>query len=372
MSIQHLCKLFFLRPTLGQGGADRVTLTLLRYLNQERFELSLVLLNRDGVLMEDLPPDVCMHVLDASNVLTAWWPLSRLLRQHQPDVLFSTSSGTNVTAVWASQLARYTGRVLLSERNVLFHGQKTWKRRLMTTFKRFTYERADLVTAVSQGVKDDLMARLHLPPDKIQVVYNPILTPDLRPLADEPISHPWFAENTPIILGVGRLVPEKDFATLLRAFALVRAQRPCRLLILGEGDGRTELLQLAQTLGIAPDVDLPGFDKNPFKYMAGCTAFVLSSRFEGLPGVLIQAMACGAPVIATDCPSGPAEIITADGQDGFLTLVGDAQAIAEKILFLLANPEKREAMGRHGRESAERFRAETVMARYVAAIEGTI
>lgn len=349
-----------------------MSLTLLRQLSREKFDLSLVLIKKDGVLLEDLPPDVRVHVLDASNVLTAWCPLSRLLRQHQPDVLFSTSSGTNVTAVWASWLARCAGRVLLSERNVLFHGQKTWKRRLMTTFKRFTYERADLVTAVSQGVKDDLIARLHLPPDKIQVVYNPILTSDLPVLADEPIDHPWFAENIPIILGVGRLVPEKDFATLLRAFALVRATRPCRLLILGEGNGRTELIQLAQTLGIAPDVDLPGFDKNPFKYMARCTAFVLSSRFEGLPGVLIQAMACGAPVIATDCPSGPAEIITADGQDGFLTPVGDAQAIAEKILFLLDNPEKRDAMGWHGRQSAERFRAETVLARYVAAIEGTI
>lgn len=366
------CKLFILRPTLGQGGADRVSLTLLQQLSRERFDLSLVLVKKDGVLLEDLPPDVGVYTLDASNVLTAWWPLSRLLKLHQPDVLFSTSSGTNVTAVWARQLARYAGRVLLSERNVLFHGQKTWKRRLMTTFKRLTYERADLVTAVSQGVKDDLIAELHLPPDKIQVVYNPILTSDLPALADESVDHPWFAESTPIILGVGRLVPEKDFATLLRAFALVRAQRPCRLLILGEGNGRTELLQLAQTLGVTPDVDLPGFDKNPFKYMARCTMFVLSSRFEGLPGVLIQAMACGAPVIATDCPSGPSEIITVDGQDGFLTPVGDAQAMVEKILFLLDNPEKREVMGRHGRESAERFRAETVMARYVAAIEGTI
>ncbi len=372
MTGQNTGKVFFLRPTLGQGGADRVTLTLLQHLNRQKFDLSLVLTKKDGVLIDDLPADVPVFALNSKNVLTACWPLSRLLRQHQPDVLFSTSSGTNVTAVWSSQLARYAGRILLSERNVLFHGQKTRRRQLMTTFKRFTYERADLVTAVSQGVKDDLIARLHLPPDKIQVVYNPILTSDLPALADESVDHPWFAESTPIILGVGRLVPEKDFATLLHTFALVRAQRPCRLLILGEGNGRAELIQLAQTLGIAPDVDLPGFDKNPFKYMARCTVFVLSSRFEGLPGVLIQAMACGAPVIATDCPSGPAEIITADGQDGFLTPVGNAQTIAEKILFLLDNPEKREAMGRHGRESAERFRAETVLARYVAAIEGTI
>ncbi|HRQ37754.1 MAG TPA: glycosyltransferase [Chloroflexota bacterium] len=365
-------KLFLLRPTLGQGGADRVTLTLLQTFDRQQFAPILVLMHREGAYLDDVPVDVPVYHLGGKSLWAAWRPLTGLLRQHRPDVLFSTASGTNVIAVIASMLARFSGRLVLSERNVLLHGRITWKKRLMLWAKRLLYTRADVVTAVSQGVKDDLIARLHLPVDKIQVVYNPIVTPDLPQLAAEPLNHPWLADDVPIILGAGRLVEEKDFPTLVHAFALVWEQRPCRLLILGEGDGRQELVQLAKKLGIEADVDMPGFDKNPFKYMARCTVFVLSSRFEGLPGVLIQAMACGAPVIATDCPSGPAEIITVNGEDGFLTPVGDAQAIAEKILFLLDNPGKRESMARHGRQSGERFHVETVMSRYVAAIEGTM
>ncbi len=365
-------KLFILRPTLGQGGADRVTLTLLQAFDRQQFAPILVLMSREGAYLEDVPGDVPVYHLGGRGLWTAWWPLANLLRQHRPALLFSTSSGANIIAVIAYKLSHQHGRLILSERGLLIRNRVIWKKRLMLWAKRLLYAQADVVTAVSQGVKDDLITRLHLAADKIQVVYNPIVTPDLPQLAAEPVNHPWFSEDVPIILGVGRLVEEKDFPTLLHAFVQVRAQRPCRLLILGEGNGRAELIQLAQALGIEHDVDLPGFDKNPFKFMARCTLFVLSSRFEGLPGVLIQAMACGVPVIATDCPSGPSEIIMADGQDGFLTPVGDAQVLAEKILFLLDNPEKRDAMARHGRESAERFCAETVLARYVAAIEGTV
>jgi glycosyltransferase involved in cell wall biosynthesis len=256
---------------------------------------------------------------------------------------------------------------VLSERGLLIRNRLTWKKKLMLWSKRLLYAQADMITAVSQGVKDDLIEKLHLSADKIMVVYNPIVTSDLPQLADEPVNHPWFAEDVPVILGVGRLVEEKDFPTLIRAFALVRAQRPCRLLILGEGHGREELEHLAQELGIQADVDLPGFDKNPFKYMARCTVFVLSSRFEGLPGVLIQAMACGTAVISTDCPSGPSEIITA-GRDGLLVPVADGAALADCLNELLANPQQRAVMGQRARLSAQRFCVQDVLAQYTAAL----
>lgn len=352
---------------MGQGGADRVTLTLLQSFDRQQFAPTLILMYQEGAYLEDLPADVPIYSLGGQRLWTAWRPLIHLLRLHRPDIVFSTSSGTNVIAVLAHKLAWQRGRLVLSERNVLLHGRITPKKRLLLWAKRLLYNQADVVTAVSEGVQADLLTKLHLPPEKIQVVYNPIVTPDLPALAAEAITHPWFAEEIPIILGVGRLVAEKDFPTLIKAVAKVREQRPCRLLILGEGDGRHELKQLSQELGIAEAVCLPGFDKNPFKYMARCTVFVLSSRFEGLPGALIQAMACGAAVIATDCPSGPSEIIT-PGKDGLLIPVGDVAAMARCLLELLDSPDLRATLGQQAQQSAQRFQVEGVLQKYVHAL----
>ena len=163
-------------------------------------------------------------------------------------------------------------------------------------------------------------------------MYNPVVTDEVRQGAQESCAHPFFAPGAPpVILGVGRMVHEKAFDVLLRAFASARQQTHARLLILGEGPLREELAALAKRLGIAADVDMPGFDPNPFKYMARATAFVLSSRHEGLPGALIQAMACGAPSISTDCPSGPAEIIEAVGREGLLVPVDDVAGSHQQL-----------------------------------------
>lgn len=361
-------KIFFVRPTLGQGGADRVTLTLLQSLDRARFDLTLVLVQHKGELLPELPDDVSITALNAPNVLAAALPLLRFVREQRPDVLFSTSSGTNVAAVIAHLGAGRPGRLVLSERNVLFHGKITWKKRLMTWLKRQLYTKADRVTAVSEGVKADLVATLGLSPELVSVVYNPIVTASMATQARELPAEPWFHEGQPpVILGVGRLVDEKDFPTLLRAFARVRATHPARLIILGEGPRREMLEELVGILGLTNDVRMPGFVHNPFQYMARCAAFVLSSRFEGLPGALIQAMACGAPVVSTNCPSGPAEIIT-DGVDGFLVPVGDADAIAARLTQLLTDTSLRQRFSIEAHVSAQRFDGPTVLRRYEAVL----
>lgn len=357
-----VCKLFILRPTLGQGGAEHVTLTLLQKLDREQFDLSLVLLRRDGELLADVPADVAVHVLGARNLWTCWWSLAWLLRREKPDVLFSPG-GTNVPAVLAKWLARIPLRLVLSERNILHHSKLTWKRRLMVWCQRLLYPYADGLTAVSEGVKQDMVEKLHLPPARIQVIYNPIVDDSLATLAKEPIEHPWFHEDVPIILGVGRLVVQKNFALLIRAFAQVRAQRRARLVILGEGPLRQALLALANELNVADDLWLPGFDKNPFKYMARAEIFVLSSLHEGLPGALIQAMACGTAVIATDCPAGPSEIITPE-QDGILIPVNDVATLTEQIKRLLDNPDLRQRLARQGQQSSQRFAVNPVIEQY--------
>jgi glycosyltransferase involved in cell wall biosynthesis len=362
-------KLFLLRPTLGQGGADRVTLTLLQHFDRAVLQPSLVVSQVTGEYVEDVPPDVAVHSLGGRRLWTAWIPLTRLLRQQRPDILFSTSGGTNVIAVIAHFLSGSNGRLVLSERNVLMHGEETLKRRFLVWSKRVLYGRADRVTAVSQGVKDDLVNQLGIAEEKVTVVYNPVVTDEMLAMAQEPLDHPWFGDETPVVLGVGRLVHEKGFDILIRAIAEVGKKRPVRLVILGQGELREALLAQIDELGLSERVSLAGFDKNPFKYMAQCDLFVLSSRNEGLPGVLIQARACGAAVVSTDCPSGPSEIITR-GEDGVLVPVADVGAMAREIERLLGNAELRQRCGERGRETAERFRVEVVLRNYAAALLG--
>jgi glycosyltransferase involved in cell wall biosynthesis len=209
------------------------------------------------------------------------------------------------------------------------------KDRLFERLVKFWYPRADWVVAVSRGVQRDLLRYTRVSPERVALIYNPTYTHRLLELREQPVEHPWFAPGEPpVVLGVGRFYPQKDFATLLRAFAKVRANRLVRLVILGEGPLRSELEALAHQLGITEHVSMPGFVENPFAYMRRAAVFVLPSQYEGLPNVLIQAMACGCPVVSTNCPSGPEDILD-NGKYGHLVPVGDAEAMARAILRVL-------------------------------------
>jgi glycosyltransferase involved in cell wall biosynthesis len=211
---------------------------------------------------------------------------------------------------------------------------------------RRAYRHVDQIVAVSQGVADDVMAITGLPAPRVTVVRNPVVMPTLPELAQYPVDHPWFdGGGPPVLLGAGRLTAQKDFPTLLEAFARVRAQRPCRLVILGDGRLRGALQHQAAALGVAEDLSLPGFTSNPYAYMARAAVFVLSSAWEGSPNVLTEAMAVGTPVVATDCPSGPREILQG-GRYGPLVPVGDAPALARAILDMLRTPTASDALKR--------------------------
>jgi glycosyltransferase involved in cell wall biosynthesis len=203
---------------------------------------------------------------------------------------------------------------------------------------RLLYQQADEIVAVSEGVKKDLMRITGLPPERITVIANPAVSNRIYTLAAAPPPHPWFADTTiPVVLGAGRLTRQKDFPTLVRAFAKVKAVRACRLIILGDGNDREKLLSLARELKIDPDIDLPGFTSNPYAYLRRASLFVLSSIWEGSPNVLTEALALGTPAVATDCPSGPREILK-DGAIGRLVPVGDPDALAAAMLSNLAAP----------------------------------
>ena len=207
-----------------------------------------------------------------------------------------------------------------------------------------TFPKANAIVAPSRGVADDLARVAGVDRESIHVIYNPVISAGLVARAKDPASHPWLCDrNVPVIVGIGRLTHQKDFGTLIRAFALVRKRKRARLLILGEGEDREALETLSLDLGVAEDVCLPGFLRNPYAVLSRAALFVLSSRWEGLPGVLIEALACGSKVVATDCPSGPREILD-NGAYGELVPIEDEMSLAaamERALsgeFVAADP----------------------------------
>jgi glycosyltransferase involved in cell wall biosynthesis len=319
-------------PSMAGGGAERGALKLAEGLSVRGFAVDLVLVSAEGPRMAEVPPSVRVVDLGARRTISSLPKLARYLRREKPNGLASVLNHTNLVALWAAKATRYPGRVVVIEQNtrsVAAAVGKSRRDRLMPRLVKRFYPWADAVVGVSSGVADDLVRTIGLDPSRVRVVYNPVVTPDLQTLAQEPVAHPWFDGDVPVLVAAGRLRPQKDFPTLLSAFAS-RRTRNARLVILGEGPERESLEVMASDLGIGTDVDLPGATPNPYAYMARATAFVLSSRWEGLPTVLVEALRCGVPVIATDCPSGSREIL-ADGQYGTLVPVGDVRALAEAI-----------------------------------------
>ena len=220
----------------------------------------------------------------------------------------------------------------------MWRGARRWRVRVIPFFARHFLPWADAVVAVSKGVADDLAGLTGIPRENIHVIYNPVLSEELFTKARAEISHPWFAPGSPpVVLSVGQLTPVKAFHTLLRAFSRLAQQTPARLLILGEGPERGALESLVRSLGIGDKVAMPGFEPNPYPYMARAKVFALASEFEGFGVVLAEALALGATVVATDCPSGPREILD-DGRRGSLVPVGDVEALASALAAALDSP----------------------------------
>jgi glycosyltransferase involved in cell wall biosynthesis len=301
--------------------------------------------------------------------------LARLLRSERPDAVLSVLRYANVVTILATRMARFTGPVIVNEQNSpaaefqQFSGG--WLKGLAL---RYLYPRAEKITAISRGIATELTSRWGVPDDKVTVIPNPVDVARIRRLAQEPSPHPWLAEGeVPVVIGVGRLHPQKDFGLLLRAFRLVRNAQPARLIILGDGPERAFLENEVQRLGLVADVLLPGFQENPFAWMARADVFVLSSRYEGFGNVIVEAMALGRPVIATNCPFGPDEIIE-DNVSGLLVPVGDERALAGAIGRVLNDPALSACLAEAGCVRSEDFTPEHIVARYenliVEAFEG--
>jgi glycosyltransferase involved in cell wall biosynthesis len=309
--------------------------------------VDLLLIRAEGPHLRALPGEVNRIRLGTGHSLLALPALAGYLRRHRPPALLAAKDRAGRTAVLARRLAGADTRILLrlgtnlsaalETRSALFRSMRLLPIRLL-------YPGIDRVVAVSEGVAADTARIAGVPRERISVIRNPVITPALDRLAAEPCAHPWFRPGEPpVILGAGRLQRQKDFPTLIRAFDRVRRERPCRLVILGNGRGRSELEAMIARLGLADRVDLPGFQDNPLPWLSRASLFVLSSAWEGSPNVLTEAMALGTPVVSTDCPSGPAELL-GGGRFGPLVPVGDAEKMAQAISRALDQPPAAEAL----------------------------
>jgi glycosyltransferase involved in cell wall biosynthesis len=355
----------------GAGGVERMLVNLLHGLTELGRPVDLLTIRTSSPYLDDLPTGVRRIDLGARHSLGAVAALARQLRSERPPVLLAAKDRAGRAAVLARRLAGVETRIVMrlgTNLGAALAGKHVLARWLRLTAVRRSWQHIEHIVAVSDGVAADTARLAHFPPERISVIRNPVITPMLAARAALPCPHPWLDEAAqhvaPVLLGAGRLERQKDFPTLLRAFAALRAERRCRLLLLGEGAWRHRLTAEAAALGIAADLDLPGFQSNPYPFLARARLFVLSSAWEGSPNVLTEAMALGTPVVATDCPSGPREVL-ADGRFGRLVPVGDAAALAKAMAATLANPLPAAVL----QHAVAAYRSDASAAAYAAALD---
>ena len=359
-------RLLCLAPDLGGGGAEHVMTHLLRGLDRSEFAITLGLAHASGTFMRLVPGDVEIVNFGQPSALRSVPALVKLLRSHRFDVCYSMLS-MNLAVVVARMLAQSQTSLVLGARNhyTLSMTSEASARALKMRAVRFLYPRADRVICVSQGVADDLVKNFRVPVARTAVVHNPVEIATVRALASSDPRHPWLnaQEHTAVIIAVGKLRLAKGYPDLLRAVRLLSNTVAVRLLILGEGPERTNIVRLIADLGLQHQVELLGFQENPYQYVARSTVFCHAAHWEGFPNVLPEAMACGTPVVSTDCPSGPSEIIH-DGLDGLLVPVGRPSALANALLRVLQDPSFATKLASQASARVERFGVSRVVDTY--------
>lgn len=351
-------------PELTPGGAQRVTIDLVNGLSERGQEVHLVLSYPGGQLRSELDPGVRIIDLDTPAVpglgIVASIPgLIGYLRRTRPQILLSAMTYANVVATAATRLS-LTGTPVAVIEHTTMGMEVGGKRDLTTALARWTYPLADRVVAVSAGVADSVRDRTEVDPANVVVLHNPVPVSAIRERARTPVDEPWLSDpDLAVVLWVGRFAPEKDLGTLVAAFEQLHEWRPeTRLLLVGTGPERGRIESLVSDRGLSAVVRFPGY-VDPGPYMAGASVFALTSVYEGLPTVIIEALAVGCPVVSTDCPSGPREIL-ADGEFGRLVPVGDVDAFETALGDAIDEGSDRQRL----QDRADAFASERVLAEY--------
>jgi glycosyltransferase involved in cell wall biosynthesis len=326
------------------GGAERVMVNIANGLCEHGYEVDMMVARAEGPYTSALRPGICVRPL-ARRLAYCVVALAKYLQRNRPAVVLAAGEHACAVAVLARQISWVRLRLVLSLHNAVYKGiaarTQGTKYRFDPLLVRTFYRSADRIVTVSNDLRRESMRLIGGDPSKFVTIYNPLFSSDVTERAKSPTDHHWFVlGNTPVILAVGRLISQKGFDNLLRAFALVRLRLDAHLIVLGEGPDRAALTNLASSLEVRESVDFAGFVSNPYAYMRCASVVVMSSRYEGFGNVLVEAMAVGTPVVSTNCPHGPREIL-ADGKYGALVPIDDPEALAEAILNTIAVPPPR-------------------------------
>ncbi|MBC2732961.1 MAG: glycosyltransferase [Desulfobacteraceae bacterium] len=325
-------------PTMDGGGAERVMMLLAKEFSYRGHEVDLIVARAVGPYLKQMPPNVRLVDLKSTKPLTAIPALIRYLRKERPSSVLSSLFNANIALLIAKKISGIPVRCVVREANTISYDlrvSRSISAPITAGVIRRCYAWADVVVSLSYGAADDLTATTRFPRNKIKVIYNPIDIKMIHKKANEESTHPWLIDrDIPTILGIGRFCEQKDFSTLIRAFSIVVKYKNAKLIILGDGELRSQLEALVHALNLSDKVELPGFIDNPYQYLSRSSVFVLSSRWEGLGNVLIEALACDVPIIATNCPCGPGEVLQ-NGKYGRLVPVGDTQALSSEILRVI-------------------------------------
>ena len=323
--------------SLRGGGAEKMMVNVANELFLRGYQVELIVVRETGPYTELVGDGLTITEIGGSNTFQILQSLWSHLRNSDTDVVLSTMEIPNIVSLLATR-APNSIPVVLRIANVNSKKQRHGKYKVIPTLKRLTYPQAEKIVTISDGVADDLAGITGINAADMTTIYNPAYDPDIPTQATEPVNHEWLSDNNKrVAIGVGNMKPQKDFKTLIRAVDQVNKNEELYLIILGKGDLQSQLESLAESLGIEGRVSFPGFVDNPYAYMSKADVFVLSSAWEGFGNVIVEAMACGTPVICTDCPGGPAEIL-ADGKYGPLVPVGDVKTMADAIQETLENP----------------------------------
>ena len=369
----------FVTPKWGDGGGERTWLNILARLDRERFRPSLAYFEKvDSHFLREIPDDVPVHDLHKERRLSRDLPravraLRAVLREERPDVAVS------LLHTWGflldvARLGLVLRMPIIANEHIhvdsslaYLSGQRPVLSRAAPLLHRLAYARATRVVGVSERQMDDLRRRFHVPAEKTAAIPVGVDVARLRVLAAEPLDDPW-CEERPLLVAIGRLIPQKAFDDLLRAFSRVAERSDARLVVLGEGELRGELEALVRRLGLEERVRLPGLQANPYRFLGRARAFVLSSRWEALPQVVIEALALGVPVVSTDCPSGPAELLDG-GRYGVLVPPAAPEELAAALLRVLDDGAERARLAALAAERGRTYDVEAMVARYAEEIE---
>ena len=376
MTIQS-SKVWFYLDCMEVGGPERIVLNLLTALSKAGWAPVLVLNEARGALLHAVPEGVPVRSLGTPKFAPATRALAHLIRVERPDLIISQRSCLNAIAVLAILLSRHRAKLVLAEHTLLSEWLKNDRMpkrlidHLIYRSSPVLYRAADAVVGISQGVLNELENLLRLPSRRLKLLYNPIIPENVGSLSEAPLALPWEPDSKPVILGVGRLSPEKGFDMLLDAFARVLSQRPSRLVIVGAGPEREAVQAKAQTLGVADLVHFVGYQENVYPWLRRAKVLALSSVLESFPTVLVEAMAVGTPVVAFDCPKGPGEIITHE-ENGLLIPPRDPAALAEGILRIFGDPELAVRLSEGGGRRAADFTFNRTLGAYVSLFQSLL